>query len=108
MDKDTAEEFIYKTLVDNEKKKPQDKLSRKDIVEILTEDHGIPVATAYRYYKDQLNLYKWELQNPIQINNLKIVKMKYSQTYWTVRMTFTLTVRLKSIATLSTYIQNYL
>ena len=58
MDKDTAENFIMTTLVDNEKKKPQDKLSRKDIVEILTEDHGIPVATAYRYYKDQLNLYK--------------------------------------------------
>ena len=64
MDKETAEDFIYKTLVDNDKKKPKDKLSRKDIVEILTEDHGIPVATAYRYYKDQLNLYRWETSKP--------------------------------------------
>ena len=71
MDKDTAEDFIYKTLVDNEKKKPKDKLSRKDIVEILTEDHGIPVATAYRYYKDQLNLYKWETSKPDPNKQLK-------------------------------------
>ena len=71
MDKDTAEDFIYKTLVDNEKKKPKDKLSRKDIVEILTEDHGIPVATAYRYYKDQLNLYRWETSKPDPDKQLK-------------------------------------
>ena len=71
MDKDTAENFIMTTLVDNEKKKPQDKLSRKDIVEILTEDHGIPVATAYRYYKDQWNLYKWETSKPDPDKQLK-------------------------------------
>ena len=71
MDKETAEDFIYKTLVDNEKKKPKDKLSRKDVVEILTEDHGIPVATAYRYYKDQLNLYKWETSKPDPDEQLK-------------------------------------
>ena len=71
MDKDTAENFIMTTLVDNEKKKPQDKLSRKDIVEILTEDHGVPVATAYRYYYDQLNLYKWEISIPDPDKQLK-------------------------------------
>ena len=71
MDKETAEDFIYKTLVENENKKPQDKLSRKDIVEILTEDHGIPVATAYRYYKDQWNLYKWETSKPDPDKRLK-------------------------------------
>ena len=71
MDKDTAENFIMTTLVENEKKKPQDKLSRKDIVEILAEDHGIPVATAYRYYKDQLNLYKWEISKPDPDKQLK-------------------------------------
>ena len=72
MDKDTAEDFIYKTLVENEKKTdPKDKLSRKDIVEILTEDHGIPVATAYRYYKDQFNLYKWETSKPDPDKRLK-------------------------------------
>ena len=108
MDKDTAENFIMTTLVENEKKKPKDKLSRKDIVDILTEDHGVPIATAYRYYKDQLNLYKWEISKPDPDKQLKIVKTKYSQTYWTVRMTFTLTGRLKSIAALSTFIQNYL
>ena len=71
MDKDTAENFIMTTLVENESKKPQDKLSRKDIVEILTEDHGIPVATAYRYYKDQWNLYKWETSKPDPDKRLK-------------------------------------
>ena len=71
MDKETAENFIMTTLVENEKKKPQDKLSRKDIVEILTEDHGIPVATAYRYYKDQFNLYKWETSKPDPNKQLK-------------------------------------
>ena len=72
MDKETAEEFIMNTLVENEKKTdPKDKLSRKDIVEILTEDHGIPVATAYRYYKDQWNLYKWETSKPDPDKQLK-------------------------------------
>ena len=46
MDKETAENFIYKCFKDNEEKKiPKEKISRKEIVEILTEDHGIPVAT---------------------------------------------------------------
>jgi len=77
--KDEAEEFIYKCLVDNEEKNdPKDKLSRKDIVDILTVDHGIPVPTAYRYFKDTSNLYKWELK-----------------------------VKLQSIARLSKHIQNY-
>ena len=72
MDKESAEEFIMTTLVENEKKTdPKDKLSRKDIVEILTEDHGIPVATAYRYYKDQWNLYKWETSKPDPDKQLK-------------------------------------
>ena len=71
MDKDTAENFIMTTLVENEKKKPKDKLSRKDIVDILTEDHGVPIATAYRYYKDQLNLYKWEISKPDPDKRLK-------------------------------------
>ena len=72
MDKDEAEEFIYKCLVDNEEKNdPKDKLSRKDIVDILIEDHNIPVATAYRYYKDQSNLYKWELAKPDPDKQLK-------------------------------------
>ena len=72
MDKETAEDFIYKCLVDNEKKTdPKDKLSRKDIVDILIEDHNIPVATAYRYYKDQSNLYRWELAKPDPDKQLK-------------------------------------
>ena len=72
MDKETAEGFIYKCLVDNEKKtNPKDKLSRKDIVDILTVDHGIPVPTAYRYFKDTFNLYKWELAKPDPGKQLK-------------------------------------
>ena len=72
MDKETAEDFIYKCLVDNEKKTdPKDKLSRKDIVDILTVDHGIPVPTAYRYFKDTSNLYKWELAKPDPGKQLK-------------------------------------
>ena len=72
MDKETAEEFIYKCLVDNDKKTdPKDKLSRKDIVDILTVDHGIPVPTAYRYFKDTSNLYKWELAKPDPDKQLK-------------------------------------
>ena len=74
MDKDTAENFIMTTLVENESKKPKDKLSRKDIVDILTEDHGVPIATAYRYYKDQLNLYKWEISKPDPDKQLKYSK----------------------------------
>ena len=54
-----------------EKKIPKEKISRKEIVEILTEDHGVPVATAYRYYKDQLNLYKWEISKPDPDKQLK-------------------------------------
>tara|TARA_R100000655_G_scaffold73282_2_gene111861 strand:+ start:100 stop:447 length:348 start_codon:yes stop_codon:yes gene_type:complete len=70
--KDEAKEFIYKCLVDNDKKTdPKDKLSRKDIVDILIEDHNIPVATAYRYYKDQSNLYRWELAKPDPDKQLK-------------------------------------
>ena len=70
--KDEAEAFIYKCLVDNEKKNnPKDKLSRKDIVDILTVDHGIPVPTAYRYFKDTSNLYKWELAKPDPDKQLK-------------------------------------
>jgi|TARA_R100000482_G_scaffold77892_1_gene30402 hypothetical protein len=72
MDKETAENFIYKCFKDNEEKKiPKEKISRKEIVEILTEDHGIPVATAYRYYKDQWNLYKWETSRPDPDKQLK-------------------------------------
>ena len=72
MDKNEAEDFIYKCLVDNEKKtNPKDKLSRKDIVDILTVDHGIPVPTAYRYFKDTFNLYKWELAKPDPGKQLK-------------------------------------
>jgi len=72
VDKETAEDFIYKCLVDNEKKTdPKDKLSRKDIVDILTVDHGIPVPTAYRYFKDTSNLYKWELAKPDPGKQLK-------------------------------------
>ena len=71
MDKKKAIDFIQKLLVSNEDKKPEEQLQRKDIVDILTEDHGVPIATAYRYYKDQLNLYKWEISKPDPDKQLK-------------------------------------
>ena len=71
MDKKKATDFIQKLLVSNEDKKPEEQLQRKDIVDILTVDHGIPVPTAYRYYKDQSNLYKWELAKPDPDKQLK-------------------------------------
>ncbi len=71
MDKKKATDFIQKLLVSNEDKKPEEQLQRKDIVDILTEDHGVPIATAYRYYKDQLNLYKWEISKPDPDKQLK-------------------------------------
>ena len=65
MTKEEAENFIYKCLVDNESKKdPKDKLSRLDICDILHTDFEIPKSTAYRYYKDSFNLYKWEQAKP--------------------------------------------
>ena len=47
MDKDTAENFIMTTLVENEKKKPKDKLSRKDIVDILQNCHNLQPIHLY-------------------------------------------------------------
>ena len=76
MDKDTAENFIMTTLVENEKKKPKDKLSRKDIVDILVVDHKIPESSAYRYYADSLREYEWEQEksgDPTRIDKNKKV-----------------------------------
>ena len=65
MTKEEAENFIYKCLVDNESKKdPKEKLTRLDICDILHTDFEIPKSTAYRYYKDSFNLYKWEQAKP--------------------------------------------
>ncbi len=35
-----------------------------DICDILHTDFEIPKSTAYRYYKDSFNLYKWEQAKP--------------------------------------------
>ena len=65
MTKEEAENFIYKCLVDNESKKdPKEKLTRLDICDILHTDFEMPKSTAYRYYKDSFNLYKWEQAKP--------------------------------------------
>lgn len=74
MDKKEAEDFIQQCLVDNEKKKPKDRLSRKNIVDILTIDFSIPVATAYRYYQDASNLYRWEQSKPDPSKQMKDAK----------------------------------
>ena len=73
--KEEAENFIYKCLVDNESKKdPKEKLTRLDICDILHTDFEIPKSTAYRYYKDSFNLYKWELAKPDPDKKIKDTK----------------------------------
>ena len=75
MTKDEAENFIYKCLVDNESKKdPKEKLTRLDICDILHTDFEIPKSTAYRYYKDTFNLYKWEQAKPDPGKKIKDAK----------------------------------
>ena len=75
MTKEEAENFIYKCLVDNESKKdPKDKLTRLDICDILHTDFEIPKSTAYRYYKDSFNLYKWEQAKPDPSKKIKDTK----------------------------------
>ena len=72
MTKEEAENFIYKCLVDNEfKKNPKEKLTRLDICDILHTDFEIPKSTAYRYYKDSFNLYKWEQAKPDPFKKIK-------------------------------------
>ena len=72
MTKEEAENFIYKCLVDNESKKdPKEKLTRLDICDILHTDFEIPKSTAYRYYKDSFNLYKWEQAKPDPSKKIK-------------------------------------
>ena len=75
MTKEEAENFIYKCLVDNESKKdPKEKLTRLDICDILHTDFEIPKSTAYRYYKDSFNLYKWEQAKPDPSKKIKDAK----------------------------------
>ena len=75
MTKEEAENFIYKCLVDNESKKnPKEKLTRLDICDILHNDFEIPRSTAYRYYKDSFNLYKWEMAKPDPSKKIKDTK----------------------------------
>ena len=72
MTKEEAENFIYKCLVDNESKTdPKEKLTRLDICDILHTDFEIPKSTAYRYYKDSFNLYKWEQAKPDPSKKIK-------------------------------------
>ena len=75
MTKEEADNFIYKCLVDNESKKDQkEKLTRLDICDILHTDFEIPKSTAYRYYKDSFNLYKWEQAKPDPLKKIKDTK----------------------------------
>ena len=72
MTKEEAENFVYKCLVDNEEKTdPKEKLTRLDICDILHTDFEIPKSTAYRYYKDSFNLYKWEQAKPDPSQKIK-------------------------------------
>ena len=64
MTKEEAQDFVYKCLLDNESKDINERLSRKHITDILSEDFEIPTSTAYRYYQDSFNLYKWQQAKP--------------------------------------------
>ena len=73
MDKKKAIDFVQELLRSNEDKKPEDQLSRKEIVDILTVDHLIPESTAYRYYADAERIYIWEQEksgNPVAVDCL--------------------------------------
>ena len=75
MDKKKAIDFIQELLRSNEDKNTEDKLSRKDIVDILTVDHLIPESTAYRYYADAERIYIWEQEksgNPVAVDKQKV------------------------------------
>ena len=54
MDKKQAIDFVHNILLANENLKPEERLQRKDIVDILVVDHKIPESTAYRYFLMQL------------------------------------------------------
>ena len=60
MDKKQAIDFVHNILLANENLKPEERLQRKDIVDILVVDHKIPESTAYRYFSDALREYEWE------------------------------------------------
>jgi len=71
MDKKQSIDFIQELLVLNEEKKSEEKLTRKDIVEILINDYHVSESTAYRYYVDAQNEYLWQQEksgNPVQRN----------------------------------------
>ena len=75
MDKKKAIDFIQELLRSNVDKKPENQLSRKEIVDILTVDHLIPESTAYRYYADAERIYIWEQEksgNPVAVDKQKV------------------------------------
>ena len=76
MDKKQAIDFVHNILLANENLKPEERLQRKDIVDILVVDHKIPESTAYRYFSDALREYEWEQEksgDPTRIDKNKKV-----------------------------------
>tara|TARA_R100000655_G_scaffold73000_1_gene111513 strand:- start:89 stop:457 length:369 start_codon:yes stop_codon:yes gene_type:complete len=62
MDKKYFIDFILKIFSENEKCQPEKYLTRKDIVDILSEDYKIPESTAYRYHLEAEKEYTWMLE----------------------------------------------
>ena len=76
MDKKQAIDFVHNILLANENLKPEDRLQRKDIVDILVVDHKITESTAYRYFSDAVREYEWEQEksgDPTRIDKNKKV-----------------------------------
>ena len=60
MDKQQGVEHIYTALLNNEDKSSQEKTSRKTLIRELVDDEGISQTTAYEWYRDAFQQYKWE------------------------------------------------
>ena len=63
MDKTEGKDHILAALQANDNKKCGGKTSRKTIVKELVEDNGVSKTTAYEWYRETYQEYKWESVN---------------------------------------------
>ena len=68
-------DLIQKLLVSNEDKKPEEQLTRKDIVDILVVDHKIPDQLLTDITDSLIYINGNKSKVPIQINRLKNKKV---------------------------------
>ena len=60
MDKTEGKDHILAALQANDNKKCGEKTSRKTIVKELVEDNGVSKTTAYEWYRETYQEYRWE------------------------------------------------